>query len=109
MAIEKPITYGDYYWAAQLEAAKLMDEQTESALAPFFAGLLGSIPELAEAAPGVRNFLQVLAEPPSAGLGGFAALTAGEFAAETIRDLTKPGISAATRFLNRRVVSSRSH
>ncbi|KKM88738.1 hypothetical protein LCGC14_1255690 [marine sediment metagenome] len=101
MGVEDPISYGDYYWAAQLEAAKLMDEQTESALAPYFGGLLGAIPELSELPAGIQTLLRSLAEPPSAGLGGFAALTAGEFASETLRDLMKPGISAATRLINR--------
>ncbi len=101
MGVENPISYGDYYWAAQLEASKLMDEQTESALAPFFGGLLSEIPDLAALPAGIQTFLQVLSDPPSAGLGGFAALTAGEFASETLRDLMKPGISAATRLINR--------
>ena len=101
MGIENPQSYGEYYWAAQLESAKLMDEQTEFALAPYFAGLLADIPGLAEAPPGLRKLLQALAEPPSAGMGGFAALTAGEFAAEGIRDLIKPGMSALARAINR--------
>lgn len=101
MGVKNPISYGDYYWAAQLEAAKLMDEQTEFALAPYFGGLLSEIPDIAALPAGIQTFLQVLREPPSAGLGGFAALTAGEFASETLRDLMKPGISAATRKINR--------
>lgn len=102
MGIENPVTYGDYYWASQLEAAKLMDEQTEFALAPFFGSLLGEIPEMAEMPPGVRSFLNVLTEPPSAGMGGFAAMAAGEFASETIRDIIKPGLTALQRSINRR-------
>ncbi|KKM66004.1 hypothetical protein LCGC14_1485610 [marine sediment metagenome] len=101
MGVDNPTSYGDYYWAAQLEAAKLMDEQTEFALAPFFGGLLGDISGLSELPSGMQTFLRSLAEPPSAGMGGFAALTAGEFASETIRDLIKPGMSAASRFINR--------
>ena len=106
MGITDPQTYGDYYWAAQLEAAKLMDEQTESALAPFFGGLLGTIPALSELPAGIQTFLNALREPPSAGLGGFAALTAGEFASETIRDLIKPGMAAAARLINRGALES---
>ena len=101
MDLKNPTSYGEFYHAAQLEALKLMDEQTEFALAPYFAGLLGSIPELSEAPAGIKTFLYALAEPPSAGMGGFAALTAGEFAAEGIRDLIKPGMSALARKINR--------
>ncbi len=101
MGIDAPKTYGEHYWASQLEAAKLMDEQTEFALAPYFKGLLASIPGLADLPPGIQTFLTSLADPPSAGMGGFAALTAGEFASETIRDLIKPGMNAASRLINR--------
>ena len=101
MAIENPITYGDHYWRKQVDAQAMFDEQIESALAPYFAGLLGGIPEIAELPIGVQTFLTSLAEPPSAGMGNFAALTAGEFASEALRDLIKPGISAASRAINR--------
>ncbi len=101
MGLNDPVSYGDYYHAAHLEALKLMDEQTESALAPYFGGLLSDLGDISDLPTGIQTFLHALANPPSAGLGGFAALTAGEFASETIRDLIKPGISAATRVLNR--------
>lgn len=101
MGIKSPQTYGDYYWAAQLEAAKLMDEQTEFALAPYFSGLLADIPELAELPAGMQTFIRMFAEPPSAGLGKALAPAAGEFTAEVIRDLTKPAISMLQRSINR--------
>ena len=101
MDLKNPTSYGEFYHAAELEAMKLMDEQTEFALASYFGGLLSEIPDMAALPAGIQTFLQVLKEPPSAGLGGFAALTAGEFASETLRDLMKPGISAATRKINR--------
>ena len=106
MGVERPETYGDFYWASQLEATKLMDEVTESALAPYFGGILGDIPEISELPSGIQTMLRSLSEPPSAGLGGFAALTAGEFASETLRDLMKPGMSAAGRLLNRRALET---
>ena len=102
MTIADKKTYGDYYWAAQVEAAKLVDEVSEFALAPYFAGILGDIPELAEAPSGLRVFLEALAEPPSAGMGMGVSAAAGEFAAETLRDLTKPGMTALQRSINRR-------
>ena len=101
MSLESPETYGEWYWSYGLQAQKDMDEQTEFALAPFFRGLLADIPELAQAPAGLRTFLNSLAEPPSAGMGNFAALTAGEFAAEGIRDLIKPGMDALSRAINR--------
>ncbi|KKN14569.1 hypothetical protein LCGC14_0994750 [marine sediment metagenome] len=101
MTIADKKTYGDYYWAAQVEAAKLVDEISESALAPLFSGLLGTIPEISELPAGIQSFLNVLREPASAGTGMYAAAAAGEFASETIRDLIKPGMSALGRVINR--------
>ncbi|KKM23804.1 hypothetical protein LCGC14_1611550, partial [marine sediment metagenome] len=101
MSLESPQTYGEWYWGHGLQAQKDMDEQTEFALAPYFKGVFADIPELSELPAGIQSILRSLAEPPSAGLGGFAALTAGEFASETIRDLIKPGMTAAARVINR--------
>ena len=101
MNLESPQTYGEWYWGHGLQAQKDMDEQTEFALAPYFKGVFADIPELSELPAGIQSILRSLAEPPSAGLGGFAALTAGEFASETIRDLIKPGMTAAARVINR--------
>ena len=101
MSLDNPQTYGEWYWGHGLQAQKDMDEQTEFALAPYFEGLFAGIPEVNELPSGVQSLLRSLAEPPSAGLGGFAALTAGEFASETIRDLIKPGMTAAARVINR--------
>ncbi|KKL14540.1 hypothetical protein LCGC14_2514640, partial [marine sediment metagenome] len=101
MSLDNPQTYGEWYWGHGLQAQKDMDEQTEFALAPYFEGLFAGIPEVNELPSGVQSLLRSLAEPPSAGLGGFAALTAGEFASETIRDLIKPGMTVAARVINR--------
>ncbi len=101
MSLDNPQTYGEWYWGHGLQAQKDMDEQTEFALAPYFEGLFAGIPEVNELPSGVQSLLRSLAEPPSAGLGGFAALTAGEFASETIRDLIKPGMAVAARVINR--------
>jgi len=101
MDLKSPSTYGEWYWAHGLQAQKDMDEQTEFALAPFFGGVIADITDISAVPSGVAAMLSVLAAPPSAGLGGFAALTAGEFASETIRDLIKPGMSAAARKINR--------
>ncbi len=101
MSIEDKKTYSDYYFASHLDSSKLMDEVTEFALAPVFGGLLADIVDFGALPSGVASMLSLLAAPPSAGFGGFAALTAGEFASETLRDLMKPGLSAAARKINR--------
>lgn len=101
MAIKSPTTYGDHYWAMQVEAEKLFDETIEDALSPYFAGLLSDIPEITELPPGVQTMLRGMAEPHSAGLGGMVTLTAAEFSAEVLKDAMKPGMTAFGRFINR--------
>jgi len=43
MGIENKQTYGEYYWAMQVEAAKFFDEETEKTFAPFFAEMIDEI------------------------------------------------------------------
>ncbi|KKM21053.1 hypothetical protein LCGC14_1639310 [marine sediment metagenome] len=101
MGILDKTTYGEYYWAMQVEAQAAFDEQKEDALSPFFAGILGSVPEIEELPASMQHFLNVLREPHSAGLGGFLVSAAGEFAAETLKDLIKPGMAMLNRSINR--------
>jgi len=102
MGIESPTTYGDYYWASQVEAANLFDEGIEQAMSPYFGGLLGSIPELSELPAGMQTFIRALAEPSSPGMASYLTVTAGEFGAELIKDAVAPAMSMLKRSVNRR-------
>jgi len=69
MGIKSPTTYGDYYWAKQVEAQKLFADDSESHIAPYVKGLLGDIPLIDEFPTGMKTFIEGLREPT-----GFAFL-----------------------------------
>ncbi len=50
MSIKDKQTYGEYYWAMQVEAQKAFGEEAEKQLAPYIAGLLADA-ELPEETP----------------------------------------------------------
>jgi len=102
MGIKDKATYGEYYWAMQVEAEKAFDESIENVMAPLFAGVLRDAPELSELPPGVQHLMGTLAHPESPGLGAFLKLTGAEFAAEVLKDLLAPGMAMMKRVTNRR-------
>ena len=69
MGIKSPSTYGDYYWAQQVDAQKLFADDSESHIAPYVKGLLGDIPLIDEFPTGMKTFIEGLREPT-----GFAFL-----------------------------------
>jgi hypothetical protein len=102
MGIEDKSTYGEYYWAMQVEAQNAFDENKELALSPYLRGMFADIPEISELPAGVQSFLQVISDPPSAGFGDLLKLTGGEFAAEILKDTLEPAMKMMRRFQNRR-------
>ena len=102
MGIDSPSTYGEHYWKNSVEAAEFFDEKKEDALSPYFAGLIGDIPDIGELPDSVQSFMNVLREPHSAGLGGLLQLTGAEFAAEILKDSLAPAMSMLKRATNRR-------
>jgi len=102
MGVEDKQTYGEYYFATQVEAAGLADENIESAFAPYFQGLFADIPDIAELPAGMQNFVRVLAEPPSAGFGGFALGVGVEMIDETLHTLMNPVMKMMGRSINKR-------
>ena len=102
MGIKDKATYGEYYWAMQVEATAAFDEQLEDAISPFFRGLLNDIPEISALPAGMRTFMSAFAEPPSAGFGDLIKLTGGEFAAEVVKDAISPAMLMLKRSVNKR-------
>lgn len=102
MGIKDKATYGEYYWAMQVEAQKEFDEAIENALSPLFSGLLSDIPEISELPAGTQFFMRTLADPHSAGLGSLISLTGAEFAAEMLKEGLSPFMSMLKRLSNRR-------
>lgn len=102
MGIKSPTTFGDYYWSKQVEAANFADEQIESAFAPYFAGVLSEIPYLDAVPSRMQALIRSLADPPSAGFGGFALGVGVEMVDETLHSLMAPAMKMMSRSINRR-------
>jgi len=102
MGIKDKATYGEYYWAMQLEAQNAFDEGMETAFAPYFRGLFADIPDIPEVPRGMRVFMDALAEPPSAGFGGFALGVGVEMIDETLHTLMNPLMKMMGRAINRK-------
>ena len=102
MGIDDKATYGEYYWAMQVEAQESFDEKVEGAFAPYFRGLFGDLPDINDLPTGMRTFFTALAEPPSAGFGGFALGVGVEMIDETLHTLMNPMMKMMARSINRR-------
>ncbi len=101
MSIEHPGTYGEWYWAQQLEAQRAFDESIEQVVSPALAGVLNDIPQISELPAGVQGLLKTLGDPKSPGLGGFLTSAAGEFSAEVLKDAIAPAMAMLRRSVNR--------
>ena len=101
MGIENPQTYADWYWKNSVEASEAFDEQIESAFAPLFAGVLRDLPDIDELPAGIKTMLLNLAEPPSAGFGGFAIGVGVEMIDEVLHSLMNPAMKMMSRAINR--------
>ncbi len=102
MGIEDKSTYGEYYWAMQVEANAAYDEQLEGVFAPYFRGVFAELPDISELPTGTQNLLRALAEPPSAGFGGFALGVGVEMIDETLHSLMNPAMKMLARSINKR-------
>ncbi len=102
MAIENPKTYSDWYWKNSVEATAEFDENIESAFAPYFQGIFADLPDITELPAGMQSFMQALAEPPSAGFGGFALGVGVEMIDETLHTLMNPMMKMMGRSINRK-------
>lgn len=80
MAIKTPTTYGDYYWAQQVEAAKVLGEDTEKALAASVAGLFNSLGMRDVLPDGFNTFFDSMTQPESFAWGAVLARFGSEMA-----------------------------
>lgn len=102
MGLEDKATYGEYYWAMQVEAQKAFDEDLEVTLSPYFKGIINDLPDIAKLPSGIKNLIYSLAEPPSAGFGGFALGVGVEMVDETLHTLMNPAMKMMERSINKR-------
>ncbi len=64
MSIKDKSTYGEYYWAMQVEASKAFADEGEKAFAPYIASMLQDIPRIPQMPSGIQSMIDALAEPP---------------------------------------------
>lgn len=64
MGIKDKQTYGEYYWAMEVEAQKAFNDEAEKAFAPFIAGMLRDAPRIPEMPEGMQRMIDTLSEPP---------------------------------------------
>ncbi len=62
--IENPKTFGDYYWAAEVEAKRLRSEQHEKVFGPAIAQLFDDIGIPDNTSPSLVNLFDKLSNPP---------------------------------------------
>lgn len=65
MSIKSPATYGDYYWAMQVDAQKFFADDSEKVIAPYFHSLIADIPDIDLLPVGTQKFIRALSEPSS--------------------------------------------
>lgn len=65
MGIKDKATYGEYYWAMQVEANKFFADESEKSITPYIAGLLSDIPIIPEFPSGIKRFIDGMSEPSS--------------------------------------------
>ncbi len=65
MGIRDKATYGEYYWAMQVEAAKFFDDEAEKTVAPYMAGIISDIPNVNLLPAGIQRLVKHLREPHS--------------------------------------------
>jgi len=73
MGIKNKRTYGEYYWAMQVEAQKFFADDSEKAVAPYIASLFADIPDVSLLPKGIQNLIRGISEPASFAMLPFLA------------------------------------
>ena len=60
MGIKDKATYGEHYWAMEVEAQKFFADESDRLIAPYITGMLNDIPDLSNVPPGARRFIEAL-------------------------------------------------
>jgi len=106
MGIKDKQTYGEYYWAMQVEAQKALADDSEKALTPYIAALLADIELPPETPAGLKNLVRAISSPPD-----FAFLPhligVGVNAVDELLDVAfTPALSMLKRWNNRRTLET---
>ena len=94
MGIESPISYGDYFWNASLEAQKIIAKETETELAALAAGLMGSLGVYDYLPPEFRSLFGNIEAPAGAFLGDVGGRFVSEIADGAVSKAASPFFEA---------------
>ncbi|GAG28273.1 unnamed protein product, partial [marine sediment metagenome] len=99
--VESPTTYGEYYWATQVEAAKVHEDAMEKAIAPFIPKIFADA-EIRAAMPfDFLPKLEKLLEFPEAGLAGVGGRFVSEVADQAVSMVMTPALRKTQYAANR--------
>ena len=101
MGIESPITYGDHYWANQVDAAKVFAEIEEQSIKPFIPKIFDDAAIRAALPFGILGTLEALFEFPDPGLAGIGGRFVSEIADVAVGAVMQPALREATHASNR--------
>lgn len=107
MGIKEKATYGEYYWAMQVEAEREYNEGMEKDLAGPFSGLLGDIVSVPDLDDGIKSFLSDFIEPPAATMGAVGMRFASEVADSLVSTSLEPAMRIARYALEDKFKSMR--
>ncbi|GAG54125.1 unnamed protein product, partial [marine sediment metagenome] len=96
MGIKDKSTYGEYYWAMQVEAAKAIDDDIEKVLSGNARQLISDLDIYENLPPSMRPILDTLREPTSAGYGGIL----GRFVSEAADGILGQSMGHALKDFN---------
>lgn len=103
--VKNPQTYGEHYWATQVEAAKLFEEDLEQSIKPFIPNVFTD-PEVRESIPfDILSKIEGLIEFPDPGLAGVGGQFISQVAGSTTATLLGPALRKTTYAANRQFLS----
>ncbi|GAI76275.1 unnamed protein product, partial [marine sediment metagenome] len=106
MGVKDKATYGEYYWAMQVEAQNFFNEGVETDLAPYFRDLLGDIIAVPELDPAIKNFFMGFVEPTSQAMGAVGLRFASEIGDMIAGEALNPYARVARQALEAKVLSN---
>ncbi|GAG78722.1 unnamed protein product, partial [marine sediment metagenome] len=90
MGVKSPATYGEHYWALQVEAARLLAEESEQELAAVAARLMGRL-RIRDVLPAeLVNLFREIEAPAGAFLGEVGGRFVSEVADGAVSKTTSP-------------------
>ncbi|GAH29766.1 unnamed protein product, partial [marine sediment metagenome] len=93
MGIKDKATYGEYYWAMQVEAQQALFDGVENDLAPHFNAMFRDIVAIEDLDPAYKSFLQSFITPESSTAG----MASVRFASEVADGIVTQGLAPAVR------------